>query len=312
MTLFLAFVLLAAPGAALGADGEPQPAPAALQPVQPLSQELLRALEATDAALFVTETGRRLLAETSGVGVMQRRGKGLGADVYPGIPIRYEDGAGAIVVDADVAPSLPRLDWEAFFVRERRRAIVRAGIPLVEEEMAAHQEEVAFAVEKAEGDADFSKKLRGAYEEAKRVFQARGVMEDASRKRGLKPLPPWRAPKDALELWAQEIFLYSEDPYLFYAAIEDGVDFSSDAVRLDEVADFLESHPGRSPAIEWRARGRYGLAGGRLYPGRVLRAALAVGGRQELRTLRERLGPFMSVEREQLRARVNRWIRGKR
>jgi len=313
MALLLMLVFLASPEAALGSEAaDSQPAPAALRPAQPPSQALQQALESLEAALSRTETGRRLLAETSDVPVVQRHGKGFGDDVHPGIPIRYQDAQRAIVVDVDAAAALTGLDFEAFFVRERRRAIVRAGIPLVEDEMAAHQEEVAFAVEKAEADADFSKRLRGAYEEAEKIFRSRGALEEASRSRGLRPLPPWRAPKDALALWAQEVFLYSEDPYLFYSAIEDGIEFSSDAVRLDEVSDFLESHPARPAGIEWRARGRYGVVGGRLYPGRVLRAALALGGREGILQLRERLGPFMSVQREELHAEVNRWIRGKK
>lgn len=285
------------------------PAPSALRPAQPISEGLRKALRHLEAELSKTETGRRLLAETRDVPVVERRRRGLGEDFSFGVPVRYSDREGVLFVDADLAPLMTSLDFETYFVRERRRALIRAGIPIFEDEMAAHQEEAAYAVEKAAVDADFSKELRRTYGRAEELFRSRRSLEDAARGQGLRAAPPWRPPKDPLARLAQEIYLFSEDPYMFYAGIEEGLEYSSETIRLDEAADFLELHGAGLGRLEWRARGRYCLAGGRLYPGAVARAALALKDREGLLVLRERLGPFMSVGREELRSKANRWIR---
>ncbi|MFA6030328.1 MAG: hypothetical protein WC969_10780 [Elusimicrobiota bacterium] len=301
-----ALLLLALP--AFAGEDAPAPyaaadAPAAVRPDEPLSAPLREALRHVDAELQRTETGRRLLAETGDVLFVERRRTGLGAVRYVESPRRE------FLVDAERAPELEALDFEILFVRERRRAAARCPVPLLEDELAAHQESVAYVVEKASVDPAFSRKLRAAYERAERIFRSRRADAAAALKAGAGALPPWRAPREALALAGAELFLFSEDPYRLYAALEDALPWPAETVRLTELEDFLAQHSARLDALDWRSDGRYALVDGRPYPGRVARAALVVRGREGLARLKEGLGPFESVLRENLRLKANRWIR---
>jgi len=276
-----------------------------------VSRELREALRQTELEMARVEAGRRLLAETAEVPVVERRLSGLSEAEVEKSPVRFSRQGGEIVVDSELAPALTSEEYELLFVRERRRAGIRSPIPTVDEEAAAHQEALAYAVEKAALDPAFSKKLRAAYEEGGRIYRSRAALVDAARRQGLAPPPPWRAPKGALSLLGQELYLFSEEPWRFYAGVEDGLGFSSETVRLDEVADLLDLRGLEFERVEWRAGGRFGQLGDRLYPGRVVRAALLLRG-EGLPRLLERLGPYRSVQREELRKRANAWIRGGR
>lgn len=278
-------------------------APAAVRPDEPVSAPLQEALRHVDAELQRTETGRRLLAETAEVPIVERRRTGLGAVRYLESPYRE------LLVDAERTPELESFDFEVLLVRERRRAAARCPVPLMEDEFAAHQEAVAYAVEKAAADPAFSKKLRASYERAERIFRSRRDEAAAALKAGAGALPSWRAPKEALALVGAELFLFSEDPYRLYAALEDALPWTAETVRLTEIEDFLAQHSARLDALDWRSDGRYALVDGRPYPGRVARAALVVRGREGLARIKEGLGPFESVLREELRLKANRWIR---
>jgi hypothetical protein len=310
----LSALLFLLPGPTLAQTGvdvrnEQPPEPSTVGSGRQVSRELREALKQVDVELARTEAGRRLLAETADVPVTERFRSSFQEAGVEKSPVRWARTSGEIVVDSELAPTLNAFDYEVLFMRERRRAGVRSPIPLVDEEQAAHQEALSYAVEKAASNAAFSKLLRKAYEEGGKVYRSRAALVEAARRQGLRFPPPWRPPGGALALLGQELYLFSEDPHLFYAAIEDGLDFSSETVRLDEVEDFLDMHGAGLERVEWRAGGRYAEAGGRLYPGRAARAAFALREREALPRLRERLGPYRSVQSSELRKKANQWIR---
>ncbi len=281
------------------------PAPAPADPGSPRtpSPKLQDALRLVDEELSATPSGRRLLVQTAELPVLERARTGLG-------PVRFisEDRPG-LLVDSEIAPKLTALEFELFFVRERRRALIRSPFPLMEEEQALHQAAIEYAVEKAALSPEFSKSLRGACEEARRFLRARSSVDAAALRAGLPPLPRWREPRTPLDFLARHLVLYSEDPYAFYGAVEDFLEHPPETVRLQEIEDILSLHGAGLDGVKWRAEGRYCLAGERLYPGRVCRAARALRDREGLARLKEGLGPFQSAQREELRAKVNRWFR---
>lgn len=300
--LFLPWLCAWSPAAG-PAGAQEHPAPAEPGPAREPSSKLEEALRHVEAELSATESGRKLLVQTADVPVFERARTGLG-------PVRYRPGEKPdLLVDSESAPTLTGLEFELFFVRERRRALIRSPFLLIEEEQALHQAALEYAVEKAALSPDFSRTLRGACEEARRFLRARTAVDASAERAGLPPLPHWREPKSSLKSLARHLVLYSEDPYAFYAAVEDAMEQPAGTVRLQEVEDFLALHGARLDALRWRAEGRYCLAGERLYPGRVCRAAQALRDREGLARLKEGLGPFQSVQREELRAKVNRWFR---
>ena len=281
----------------------PVPAPADPGSPRAPSPKLQDALRLVDTELSATQSGRRLLVQTAEFPVLERARTGMG-------PVRFvfEDKPG-LLVDSEIAPKLTALEFELFFVRERRRALIRSPFPLMEEEQALHQAAIEYAVEKAALSPEFSKSLRGACEEARRFLRARAGVDAAAVRAGLPPLPRWREPRTPLDFLARHLVLYSEDPYAFYGAVEDALEHPPETVRLQEVEDLLSLYGAVLDGLKWRAEGRYCMAGERLYSGRVCRAARALRDRDGLARLKEGLGPFQSAQREELRAKVNRWFR---
>ena len=308
LTVLLIFCLSRAPSSAAESprgESASAPSPAPAEPGSPRapSPKLQEALRHVEEELSATQSGRRLFVQTAELPVLERARTGLG-------PVRYrsQDKPG-LLVDSEAAAKLTALEFELFFVRERRRALIRSPFPLMEEEQALHQAALEYAVEKAALSLEFSRRLREACEDARRFLRARSSVDAAALRAGLPPLPRWREPKSPLDFLARHLVLYSEDPYAFYGAVEDFLELPVETVRLQEVEDLLSLHGAGLDALRWRAEGRYCLAGARLYPGRVCRAAQALKDREGLARLKEGLGPFQSVQREELRAKVNRWFR---
>jgi hypothetical protein len=249
-------------------------------------------------AMSATETGRRLLAVTSEMPVRELARQ-------PGAPVRFalspEPG---LIVDSERAQALTTLDFEALFVRARTLAAARIPVDLADAELLAHQTVLEYALDKAAVDPAFLASLRRATAKARERVESRRKL--AERAPDLFPGP---RPEGTLARIAFDLFVFSEDPYLFYEAVLGSAEPSSERVALSELEDFLALHGGRLDAVRFVARGRLALAGDGVYPGRVARAALAVRDAEGLSRLREGLGLFRSTGREALTRRINRWIR---
>ncbi|MFA6092229.1 MAG: hypothetical protein WCU88_01590 [Elusimicrobiota bacterium] len=302
MHAILLFLLTAAlPGPAW--SSEPPAMPEALRPeVQP-SPRLQDALRQTAAELVKTETGRRLLAQTEELPVLERRGRDIPVVRYVAAP------SPRLLVDAKAAAALTLFDFEAAFILERRRASAQCSAALFEDDFAAHQELLAYAMEKAEADGAFAKELRAAYRREEAIFLARDRIAESSRKLDGEPLADRPVPKNALAAAALELYLFSEDPYLLYSTLEHSLRWSSETVHLTDLEDFLSNHAGRLQDMSWKAEGRVCLAQGRPYPGALCRAARVVADREGLSRVQEGIGPYDSILQDRLRVKVNRWIR---
>lgn len=276
-------------------------APDSVRPGPKPSQRLSAALAETARELRKSETGRRLLALTEALPVEERPRR-------TGPAIRYERGTpGALVIDADRAPGLSGLEFECMSVVERWRAAAGLPLALADEEMAARQALLAHALEKAEVDPDFAAKLRGALSGQRELLEQRRTQRDWARKRGddgsaVFPGPP---PRDALAVLARELYLFSEDPYLFY---REAAGPGPSAPTLDEAADFLDRHAAEMARLDYRAEGSYAVIEGRMFPAGSARAAAALG-RDGLRRAAERLGDFRGAPRDALLKKVNAWLR---
>ncbi|MFA5140823.1 MAG: hypothetical protein WC728_16475 [Elusimicrobiota bacterium] len=265
---------------------------------RPLSRSLRESLVHVTREMSATETGRRLLAVTSEMPVLE-------LPRQPGAPVRFASSPEpSLVVDGARAGALTSLDFEVLFVRARVLAAARIPVDLADAELLAHQTVLEYALDKAAVDPAFLDSLRRATSQARERVESR-------RKLGVRApeLFPGPRPEGTLARVAFDLFVFSEDPYLFYEAVLASAEPSSERVSLSELEDFLALHGGRLDAVRFVATGRLALAGEGMYPGRVARAALAVRDAEGLSRLREGLGLFRTSGREALTKRVNRWIR---
>ncbi|MBI5595117.1 MAG: hypothetical protein HY928_03405 [Elusimicrobia bacterium] len=276
-------------------------APDSVRPGPKPSERLNAALLETARELRKSETGRRLLALTEALAVVERPRR-------PGPAIRYERGEpGVLVIDSDRAPGLSGLEFECMSVVERWRAAAALPGAFADEEMAARQALLAHVLEKAEVDPDFAAKLRAASSGQRELLEQRRVQRDWARKRGddgaaVFPGPP---PRDPVSVLARGLYLFSEDQYLFY---KEAAGAGPSGPTLDEAADFLERHGAEMSRLGYRAEGSYAVIDGRMFPAAPARAAAALG-RDGLRRAAERLGDFRGAPREALLKRVNAWLR---
>ncbi len=278
-------------------------APDSVRPAPPASAPLKAALAETARELRKSETGRRLLALTEELRVVERPHRTGPSVVFdPGPPA-------ALVVDADRAPFLGGLDFELLTLRERWRAA--AGLPAVvlDGEMASRQAVLQHALEKAEADPDFAAALRAASSKARATLEARRRQRDKASRYGLgADAFPGAAPDGALPALAHDLYLFSEDPALFYrSAVRSGL-APLGTPTADEAADFLELHETALDRLKWGGGGAYALLEGRLYAAGPARVAAALR-RDGLRRLNERLGAFREAPGEALQKKVNAWFR---
>lgn len=262
---------------------------------------LKAALKETARELSKTETGRRLLALTEGLRVVERPRR-------LGPVVRFvEDG---LVVDADRAPSLSPLEFELLCVLERWKAAAALPAAVADGDMAARQAVLEHALEKSEVDPDFAQRLRAATAKARATLESRRGQREWARRNGERgaALFPGAAPDDALDRLAWDLYIFSEDPYLFYReAVRTGT-APAGAPTFDETAAFLDLHEAALGRLEWRGEEVYAVLDGKLYPAGPARAAVLLG-RDGLRRLDERLGAFRGAAREALLRKVNAWLR---
>ena len=270
-----------------------------------LSEPLREALRRVNRELSGTEYGRYLLTLTAQVPIVERRqtyGRPVRAVLAPELVIE---------VDAERAPRLLPLEFELLFLRARWKALCALPIELADEEMAAEQSVLEHALQKAEADKEFAAKLRQATAGARELVESRRRMQKSARGQGNQDpvLFPGMPPKDPLARIAFGLYLFSEDPYAVYAAAVDTAGLGPEAVTLTELKDFLDLHGADAARVQYRADGRLAVVEGRVYPGRVARAAAAVRDREGLARVEERLGPFRGAAQQDLTKRVNAWLR---
>lgn len=269
---------------------DPEPGPA-----------LRAALKETARELRKSETGRRLLALTEGLLVVERPHR-------VGPVILFE--RGVLIVDAARAPLLSPLEFELLSVLERWKAAAALPAAVADGDMAARQAVLEHAFEKTAVDPDFAKRLGGATRKARLTLESRRKQREWARKNGERGdlFFPGAAPADALDRLAWDIYLFSEDPYLFYREAVRAGTAPPGAPTFDETAEFLDRHEAELGRLQWRGDEAYAVLDGRFYPAGPARAA-ALLGRDGLRRLSERLGDFRGSARETLLKTVNAWLR---
>ena len=286
--------------AALAAGAQ---APDSVRPDPMASPALKAALAETARELRKTETGRRLLALTDGLRVVERPRR-------LGPVVRYEGGESpALVVDADRAPGLSPLEFELLSVRERWRAAEALAAPVLDGEWASRQAVLEHALEKAEADPEFGATLRAATSKVRASLEARRKQADWARKNGGsgERIFPGAAPGAELERLAYDLYLTSEDAGLFFASAVRSGTAPDDAATYDEALEFFERHEEGLGRLSW-PQGGWAELDGRWYKAGPARVAKELG-RDGLRRLAERLGPYRSAGREALLKKVNAWLR---
>lgn len=278
-------------------------APDSVRPAPRPSEALKAALAETARELRKTETGRRLLALTEGLAVVERPRQG-------GAALRYEGGPSpALVVDAERAPSLSALEFELLSVRERWRAAAALPAPVLDGEWASRQAVLEHALEKAAADPAFAAALRPATAKARAALEARRRQAEWARANGGRgdEMFPGTPPASELERLAFDLYLYSEDPGLFFASAVRSGRAPEDAPTFDEAAEFHARHADGLSRVVWHSGGLAELEG-RWYRAGAVRVAKDLG-RDGLRSLAERLGAHRGPGRDALLKRVNAWLR---
>lgn len=292
--LFAAFVL-----AASGA-----PAASERPPSGEISPELSQVLREIKRAYWATGLGRRLLALTETIPVAEE-------PPSRGELVEYRGGGTpSFAVDRLKAEKATKLEFEEAFFLARQAALHDCPVELLDARWAAAQAYLDYSLQKAEKDAEFAGRLRAATHAAQRLVESRKEKARFAGERATdgRTLFPGRRPKRDIDRLGFDLYLFSEDPYLFYETVSQD-EVGTESVTLTELSDFFARRGERLEAASFRAAGRSALLDGEVYPGRLARAALAVKDGEGLARLRERLGPFRTVGQSELARRVNRWIR---
>lgn len=269
-----------------------------------ISSPLRKAVIEVKRAYWKTEFGRHLLALTEEIPIRE------------GVPgrealVEFKGGASPhFVVDARKAESATQLEFEVSFVLARMAALLEAPVPFVDAEEAAAQAVLRYAMEKAAVSPEFSKRLQKAVRAGERLAIARKQKRDFADRYSVDSavLFPGRRPKNAYDRLGYDIYLFSEDPYLFYESVVSSSQLSMEAVTLTELEDIIGRHGDHLGRGVFRALGRYALIESRVYPGRVLRAARIVKDQDGLARIRERLGLFRSSDQAEVLKAINMWI----
>jgi hypothetical protein len=268
-----------------------------------------RRLEAATAALRETSVGRRLLAETAELTSRESDDASGGAAV-----VFVHDPQPVLLLGPRRLKMVSDEELELALARELARAAADLPVALPEGDMAAYQIELEYAVERSAIGEGFSRRLHAAYRLA--VRQDGAARAEQQRVAELLPpgesLPPplLPAPSGEFDRAGYFLLLFARDPDEFYWAVEKGLPRAPGAVRLDELEDFMERYGPDFSAAHADAAGRYVRIGGRRYPPVLFQAALRLVDSGGLARIREALGPFDTAGAEDLRVKVNAWLRG--
>jgi len=270
-----------------------------------LSTSLKKALRRAHREVGTTELGRYLLTMTVEVPIVERIR-------LSGTPIRTVGGVQPVIeVDKERVPDLPLTDFESLLFEARWKALARMPIELRDTEMAARQNILDHFIQKAASEPGFTALLRTETAKWRELLESRRELQKAAERGGeTEPiLFPGAAPRSALARTAFDLYLFSEDPQFFYMKAVETARLSDEAVGFTELEDFLALNGGKLDRVRFQAGGRQALIDGRSYSGALVRAALQVKDREGLERIRERLGPFRTVAQQELRQRVNSWLR---
>jgi hypothetical protein len=266
-------------------------------------------LESAAAALQETPVGRRLLAET--VELSRRESD----EAAGGAPVRFvREPRPVLVIGPQRLKAVSDEELELALARELARASEDLPVVLPEGDMSAYQIELEYAVERSALDAGFSRHLHAAYQLV--VHQEGDARADQQRIAALLPqgesLPPplMALPPDEFGRAGYFLLLFERNPDEFYWAVEEGLPRPSGAVRLGELEDFTERYGPDFSAAHTDPAGRYVRIGDRRYPPALFQAARKLVESGGLARIREALGPFDTTGADELRVKVNAWLRG--
>jgi hypothetical protein len=261
-----------------------------------LPQPIARDVKRLEDDMRQTATGRRLLIEA------QDTDRQAAVDGLPDLQavrlLRIPQLC--LVFDVRRLAKVSQWDFELAFARELAKAALNIPLELSELEMAARQQELLFALDKAGQDAA----LAMAWREKILAMQARLSRQPES-DRVLYPPP---TPRAELDRAAYDAALFLKAPEQFYWAIERDTAWSAGMVRLTELEDFIEKNGPQLGSAKTLAGTPYAKVAGRRYPARLLSAArpfLELGG---LSHAREALGQFDTVAAFDLRQRLEAWL----
>jgi hypothetical protein len=269
-----------------------------------ISNDLKKALREIKRSFWVTDSGRHLLSLTEDLPIVEQ-----GASRGP--MVIYEAGdPGRIIVDSAKAKTASALDFEVAFFTARQFAILKPPVALIDAEFAARQALLEYILEKAAVRPDFAKRLRRATQRGEDLARSRRKKFEFAENRATdgRVLFPGHLPRRSIDALGYQLYLFSEDPFLFYESVV-GSRSNPAAVSMTELEDFMDKHGAHMERGRLRAVERTALLDGRMYPGRVLQAARVIGDQEGLVRVRERLGPFSSLGQEHLLKKVNAWLR---
>jgi hypothetical protein len=304
--MLLAGLALAA-RAALAAG--PEAVTTARPPWTAPSAQTARRLETAAAALQQTPVGRRLLAETA---ELPRRedDEAAGEDA-----VRFvREPQRALLFGPRRLQALEPSELELALARELSRASADLPVVLPEGDMSAYQTELDYAVQRSAQDESFSRRLHAAYQSA--VFREEAARADQRRIEALLPAgqslpaPLLSAPPGEFERAGYYLLLFARNPDEFYWAVESGLPREPGAVRLAALEDFMERYGPDFSAAQADPAGRYVRIAGRRYPPALFQAARRLVESGGLARIREALGPFDTAGADELRVKVNAWLRG--
>ncbi|MBI3553915.1 MAG: hypothetical protein HY077_15575 [Elusimicrobia bacterium] len=250
-----------------------------------------------EADMAKTLTGRRLLAETDGV---ERRGAVaglLGTDA-----VRCLRGPKPVLVyDLGRLSSTREWEFELAYARALAKAALAIPLDLPEADMAAAQEELSFALDKAKLDPTFSSKLH------QQANAMRAKLESTLRLEAEAPYPP-PTPFEELARAAFHLALFERGPDEFYWAVERGLPESPERVRLTDLEDFSARYGPTFAAEEPADRIPYVRVGGRRYPKALWTAARSLVESGGLKRIQESLAGFEGGPAQQLQERIKKWL----
>lgn len=256
-----------------------------------LPEAALREIARLEEGLRATWTGRRLLAETLDVprrGVMKLEGPSI---------VAYQRGEPpSLVLDLRRLSAVTEWEFELALARELARASLELPMALPEEEMAAWQTAIEFAVEKASSTPAFSKRLKQAVRSQETLIGAHRAFGTAA-----KP------PAGEIELLSYHLALFRRSPDELYWVLEQEAARKPGVPSLAAIEDILRFHGPEISRLALEKDARYARLGGRRYPAglvRAARAALDAGGAGRLR---ESLGSFDGEGAAALKAKLDRW-----
>ncbi len=275
----LAALLLGAALSAANAAPVEEPRSLLPQPTQ-LSAEQTREIERLERALDASPTARRLLAET---GTVPRRSWRLApaavAYVYGAAPF--------LAFDPEALPKLTEREFQLELSRELALAALDLPLDLPEGRDAARARAAEVALELAQSDRAFGKKLRGLAKADARELAAgeRGELQ---------------VPRNEVERVALDLAELSRGRQAFLWQVESGLPPDPARVSRTELEDFVKLN---GPAFGGKTAGpsdRYVWIAGRRYRAALLRAAQPLIESGGLKRVAEALDGFEGRELPEL------------